>query len=233
MRIISWNCNGAFRRKYQHLLQFDADLIIIQECEDPAQSTDKDYKSWASNYLWIGANKNSGLGVFAKPSHSLNLLDWPAETFQLFLPFTFNSSMTVLAVWTKEANSPTFKYIGQLWKYLQLNRENVSLTKPLLIGDFNSNKIWDKWDRWWNHSDVVNELKAYGITSLYHALYNFEQGEEQHPTLYLQRNVKKHYHIDYAFLPEDMIERSSLEIGIAADWLSTSDHMPLVIDIKD
>lgn len=233
MRIISWNCNGAFRRKYQHLLQFDADLIIVQECEDPAQSTDKDYKCWASNYLWIGANKNSGLGVFAKPSHSLNLLDWPAETFQLFLPFTFNSSMTVLAVWTKEANSPTFKYIGQLWKYLQLNHENVSLTKPLIIGDFNSNKIWDKWDRWWNHSDVVNELKEYGITSLYHALYNSAQGEEQHPTFYLQRNVKKYYHIDYAFLPEAMIERSSLEIGIAADWLSISDHMPLVIDIKD
>jgi hypothetical protein len=221
------------RRKYQHLLQFEADLIIVQECEDPAQSTDMDYKSWANNYLWIGSNKNSGLGVFARPSHDLNPLDWPSETFQLFLPFNVNASMSVLAVWTKQANSPTFQYIGQFWKYLQLNRDKISLLKPLIIGDFNSNKIWDKWDRWWNHSDIVNELKALKISSLYHTHYNISQGEETHPTFYLQRNLAKPYHIDYAFLPEEAIERSSLELGLASDWLSISDHMPLVIDVKD
>jgi exonuclease III len=233
LRIISWNCNGAFRRKFSHLLQLDADLLIIQECEDPAQSKDEAYKAWANNYLWVGDNKNSGLGVFAKSSCALKKLDWSSETFQLFLPFTVDLSQTFIAVWTKQANSPTFQYIGQFWKYLQLNLENILSCKPLIIGDFNSNKIWDKWDRWWNHSDVVNELKALGISSLYHAHYSMVQGEEKHPTFYLHRNTAKPYHIDYAFLPETIIERSSLELGLAEDWLSISDHMPLVIDIED
>jgi exonuclease III len=229
LRIISWNCNGAFRKKFIHLLQFDADLIIIQECEDPAQSKDEEYKAWANNYLWVGENKNSGLGVFAKSASTLNKLDWPSETFQLFLPFTIDKSLTFIAVWTKQANSPTFQYIGQFWKYLQLNREKITSCKPFIIGDFNSNKIWDKWDRWWNHTDVVNELNTIGLSSIYHKHYNLEQGAELHHTFYLQRNISKHYHIDYAFLPNALIEKSSITICNVADWLDKSDHMPILI----
>ena len=38
MKIISWNCNGAFRKKFSKILDFDADIHVIQECEDPARS---------------------------------------------------------------------------------------------------------------------------------------------------------------------------------------------------
>lgn len=47
--------------------------------------------------------------------------------------------------------------MGQFWKYLQTKLEQFD--KIIIAGDFNSNAIWDHWDRWWNHSDVIRILK--------------------------------------------------------------------------
>lgn len=33
MKLISWNCQGAFRKKAHHLLQQQFDIIVVQECE--------------------------------------------------------------------------------------------------------------------------------------------------------------------------------------------------------
>ena len=81
MRIVSWNCSGALRKKLGILLALEADIYIIQECEDPACATDTAYKHWATGSLWVGGNKNKGLGVFS--SHlRLALLDWPRNELE-------------------------------------------------------------------------------------------------------------------------------------------------------
>ncbi len=192
MKIITWNCNGALRKKYENLLEFDADLIVIQECENPAESKDVKYIDWAVNYLWIGDTKNKGLGVFAKQSIELKQLDWSDNyndhRVKHFLPCSVNGQFELLAVWTHQNNSPNFGYMGQFWKYLQIHK--VKLTNSIIPGDFNSNAIWDQWDRWWNHSDVVRELNEIGIVSLYHKFTKEEQGKESQPTFYLHRNLK-------------------------------------------
>lgn len=231
MKIISWNCNGAFRKKLSVFEQNDADLLIIQESEDPSKSTSS-FQEWiGDNYLWKGKNKNKGIGIFSRKGDALKLLDWPDDgILESFLPFKFNDK-TFLAVWTKQANSPTFQYIGQLWKYMQLNKELFLKHKPIIIGDFNSNKVWDKWDRWWNHSDVVRELQDIGIESLYHHQFNQEQGLETSPTLYLRRHLDRPYHIDYVFLPTNLLPKASLNVGVYIDWIEFSDHMPLFINI--
>jgi exonuclease III len=135
MRIVTWNCNGAFRKKFHLLEQLDADLYVIQECEDPAQSKG-DYVDWAQNYLWVGNNKNKGLGVFSQSKQPIESLDWKADNLQLFLPCKIGDNFNLLAVWTKQANSPNFRYIGQLWKYLQLHKDKIAnypVIPPLLM----------------------------------------------------------------------------------------------------
>ena len=109
---------------------------------------------------------------------------------------------------------------------------NLINKKVIIIGDFNSNSIWDKWDRWWNHSDVINELKELNIISLYHEKFNEKQGKESKPTFYLQRKIEKPYHIDYIFLSQQLInDKTILEIGDKDYWLKNSDHLPLFIDL--
>jgi endonuclease/exonuclease/phosphatase family metal-dependent hydrolase len=231
MKIVSWNCNGALRKKTQQLSTLEADVYVIQECEDPKQTAVQVYKDWRKNYLWVGNNKNKGIGIFAREGISLELMSLDSGRLEYFLPCLVNNSFFLLAVWTREANSPTFKYIGQMWKYLQQYKTHFQDQDVVIIGDFNSNSCWDAWDRWWNHSDVVRELEELGIVSLYHAQTGEEQGKEKQATFYMYRKPEKPYHIDYAFISKEMLPGSIMKIGSPSDWMEFSDHMPLAVDL--
>jgi exonuclease III len=233
MRIVSWNCNGALRKKLDILSALDSDICIIQECEDPARCSDVSYRKWAQNHLWVGSNKNRGLGVFAKPDVSLEPVSLDPGPLELFLPCIVANRISLLATWTRQANSPTFRYIGQLWKYLQQHQHFLTQPESILIGDLNSNTCWDVWDRWWNHSDVVRQLQEIGLRSLYHHERSEDQGKENTPTFFMYRRSDKPYHIDYAFLSEILLEGASLEVGTPTHWIEHSDHMPIIVHIAD
>lgn len=237
MKLINWNCNGAFRNKKYLFNEYEYDILVIQECEDPSKL--KEYENSDHNYLWIGNNKNKGLGIFCKNNISLKRLDWSDintkyknEQLESFLPCLINDEIIIIGVWTKKANSEVFGYIGQFWKYLQLHKDKLIDKKVIIVGDFNSNAIWDKWDRWWNHTNVVDELHQIGIKSLYHIINNEEQGKETNPTFYLQRKLEKPYHIDYIFLSNNLIsDFIEIEIGEIEKWLNYSDHLPIFSNI--
>lgn len=232
MKIITWNCNGAFRQKYHLLDRFNADVLVIQECEDPARSTDE-YREWASNYLWIGENKNKGLAVFAQKKYDIERLEWEVNRLQSFLPVKINQRLILLAVWTKQAGSKHFGYIGQLWKYLQLHKKKL-VSDTILCGDLNSSAIWHDHECWWNHLDVVRELEEINLHSLYHRYFSEYQGKEKQPTLYMHRKLEKAYHIDYIFAHESIMEPGySIEVGRADEWLKNSDHMPVIATISN
>lgn len=247
MKIITWNCNGALRKKLYVLEEFDADIIIVQECEDPSQST-KDYNEWAGEYLWVGESKNKGIGVFAKKGNTVSKLNWSrefsisglkstcsslkwrTEDLRLFLPFIINNEIKVLGVWTKGSEAEAFSYIGQFWKYMQIHGSEFEKGNQIILGDFNSNAQWDKPDRWWSHSSVVRELEQLGLKSLYHHKFNETQGNESQATFYMHRKTDKPYHIDYAFVTKEYIN-ANIAIGNTEKWLSVSDHLPLLIEI--
>lgn len=236
MKITSWNCNGALRNKFQHLQNLDSDIFVIQECENPLQTNHKEYKEWASNYLWKGENKNKGIGVFAKKEFKLELLNW-SDVYQnhevkLFLPCLINNKIQLLGIWTKQNNSPNFAYIGQLWKYIEINKSQFK--EIVLTGDLNSNCIWDEWDRWWNHSDVVKNLSQCNIKSLYHLFTKEDQGKENLPTFFLHRNEKKAYHIDYIFASKSISDKmTDFKVGKKDNWMHLSDHLPITCIIEE
>jgi len=35
MRLITWNCDRAFRRKQHELLNLEPDVVVVPECENP------------------------------------------------------------------------------------------------------------------------------------------------------------------------------------------------------
>lgn len=116
---------------------------------------------------------------------------------------------------------------------MQINKRK--LNKTIIAGDFNSNTIWDRWDRWWNHSDVIKELTELGIKSLYHKFKNEQQGKETSPTFYLHRKKNRPYHIDYILGSQDFSDKmTKFKIGNFEKWIQLSDHLPLIceLDIK-
>lgn len=250
MKILTWNCNGAFRKKVALVDRLDADILVIQECKDPLRSTEK-YLDWAGDYLWIGESKNKGLGVFPRKNNHIEPLNWEGkidlslntknskeisiknQDLKYFLPCKVNNDFNLIGVWAKAANFNNFQYIGQIWLYLQIHRNKLRSKKQVICGDFNSNSIWDKWDQFWNHSEVVKEFQELGFQSLYHFQSGEPQGGESQATFFMYRKTDKPYHIDYVFLSESLLRRSKLEIPDHREWLDYSDHIPVVSRIDD
>ena len=107
MRIVTWNCNGALRRKLSEVDQLQSDIVVVQECENPAEFGGE-YGNWADQYAWAGSNKNKGIGVFVKGDLSITPLDWPDYGLAQFLPVRINNELDILAVWTKQTTPAHF-----------------------------------------------------------------------------------------------------------------------------
>jgi exonuclease III len=230
VRLVTWNCNGALRRNFEQLDALNADILVIQECEDPAQST-AEYQAWAGAHAWVGYGKNKGIGIFPRRGQSIDRLAWPDSGFELFLPVRVGDNVDVLGVWTQQSKSSKFSYIGQFWHYLLAHKADLR-PNTIIAGDFNSNAIWDKPRRTWNHSDCVRELEELGFRSVYHHVRGEEHGQEIHPTFYLHRHFAKPYHIDFVFAHLDWLGECTVDakIGTVDDWLALSDHMPIIFD---
>lgn len=222
MKIVSWNCNGRFRDKYKEIIKLNADIYVIQECEDPKISLNLEYKKFACNYMWIGENKNKGLGVFAKSNIVIDRLKWKSYCLKYFLPLRINKKIKLLAVW---ACKP---YVEEYYIYQNINYNKYDLN-TVIIGDFNSNKIWDRKHDMRSHSGFVNELKVKGLESVYHYVYKENQGEETNATFYLYRHFNRKYHIDHCFCEVSKIINYQVLEDI--NWLKISDHIPIILEI--
>jgi len=249
-RLLTWNCNGALRKKTEALEQLNADVYVIQECENPTESV-ASYKDWSGNYLWAGDSKNKGIGIFAKGGVQIEPLNWNRK-FRLpgspkrsesagwktndlkeFLSFRINDSFNVVAVWTKQSKGGTFGYAGQLWKYLQSHGKDIRKEDCLLLGDLNSNVIWDRPDRWWNHSDNLEILEELDMQSMFHRATGDVPGAESQNTFFMYRDLSKPYHIDYIFASERLRTGAEFKCYDVDPWLQFSDHVPLMMQVNN
>ena len=78
---------------------------------------------------------------------------------------------------------------------VRMYRSTFEAGPTVLMGDLNSNTIWDKThpkDR--NHSALVNMLDELGMVSAYHAHHDEKHGGEASPTFYLDRAGRQSAH---------------------------------------
>ena len=187
MRLISWNCQGAFRKKADYILRQKPDLLIVQECESIEKLAFEATKLKPTASYWYGSNPHKGVGIFSYSAWRFELLDIFNPAFRYVLPFRvsgYGREFILLAIWAMDdKENRKASYIGQTWQAIHFYTDLLN-NSTVLMGDFNSNTIWDRKDRNGNHSDMVLQLVNKNIHSLYHKHFGQEQGKEEHPTFF-------------------------------------------------
>jgi hypothetical protein len=221
----------AFRKKVDLLLQYRPDLLIIPECEHSDKII---FPKPPTSAVWFGNNQHKGLGVFSFGDYKLKLLPCHEPSFKTILPIAVsgeNIDFMLFAIWANNPQDKGNQYVGQIWKAIHHYEHIIKPERTMLIGDFNSNSIWDKPRRIGNHSDLVQKLSLKQIKSVYHYYFDQAHGNEQHPTFNLYKSIDKPYHLDYCFVSEDiMVNLTDMQIGLYDEWKKYSDHQPLIIE---
>jgi exodeoxyribonuclease III len=237
MKLITWNCQGAFRKKAEAILLQQPDILVIQECEHPDKLVFNSATQRPNDLLWFGDSPHKGLGVFSYSNYKFQLFEHHNPEIKIVLPISVTGGQfdfTLFAIWANNRNDPDGQYVEQVWKAVNHYDQLLNKGRTILTGDFNSNKIWDREHRIGNHSAVVEKLAQKNIFSIYHKHLKQEQGREADPTFFLYRNKDKPYHLDYCFASADLYEKlQSFEIGIYEKWIIHSDHIPLMIHFND
>ncbi len=211
--------------------------MVVPECEHPDKLKFADDILTPTNILWFGSNTNKGLGIFSYGNFKLRLRRNHNPEFKMIIPIAVTNGedeFNLYAIWANNPDDPDGQYVEQVWKAIHHYDRGLKHKRTLLIGDFNSNTIWDRKYRAGNHSNVVKRLGKKGISSCYHLHYKQIQGEEQHPTFYLYKHNDKPYHLDYCFASADMTEKiQSVEIGEYDVWKKHSDHVPVIVTFNN
>jgi len=233
MKVITWNCNMAFRKKAGFILAHKPDILIVPECENPGRLKFNPDTPKPTDMLWFGTNEHKGLGIFSYCNCKFKKLKDHNKDLKLIIPIAVTGGdldFTLYAVWANNPQDPDGQYVEQVWKAIRHYDKKLKNKQTMLIGDFNSNTIWDRKYREGNHSNVVKRLEEKGIFSCYHLHHKQVQGKEQHPTFYLYRHKNKPYHLDYCFASADMTDKiQTVEIGDFDFWMQYSDHVPVIV----
>jgi exonuclease III len=237
MKIIEWNSQGAFRKKNEKILSLNPDILIVPECENEEKLKFGKLTPIPNDFFWYGDSPNKGIGIFSYSDYKFELLKEFNPKFRYIIPLKVmgkNTSFVLFAIWAMDnKENQEARYIGQIWLAINYYSDFLLNEKTILIGDFNSNKIWDYKDRIGNHTDVVNKLKEKRIFSLYHEKMKLEHGNEKHPTFYMYRKKQNPYHIDYCFASNKVLNNNfDFSVGNVDEWIELSDHLPIIVEIE-
>lgn len=236
MKIITWNCNMAFRKKAEFILQHKPDILVVPECEHPEKLLFIEKIPKPNDTLWFGNNRNKGLAIFSFSDLRFKVVDVYNENFRMIIPievFGGAHDFILFAVWAYNPLDLDGRYIEQVRKAIHFYEKLLDTKESLIVGDFNSNTIWDKKHKSSNHSNVVKLLEDKSIFSLYHLHHNQVQGKEFHPTYYMYRHRNRAYHIDYCFASKGFLQYlENVEVGDYEYWINYSDHVPLIVQFN-
>jgi exonuclease III len=231
MNLLTWNAAMKFREKVKYVCPYESDILVIPECESPEKWVYNKFIKSINQFLWFGDNTNKGIGILTLNSkYKIELHPDYTDEFKYVIPIKVTGEkeeFILFAVWAQNTQKRYYSYIGQI--YLALNHYEALLDNPcIIIGDWNSNKVFDRQKRVGTHSDVVNYLLERNIYSLYHYYYNEKRGEETQATHYFRKERERPFHIDYIFSSKCFLDRlNKIELGKYDDWIQYSDHLPI------
>lgn len=236
MKVVAWNADRAFRKKIDKILPLKADILIISECEKPEKWGQVIDEKGIVEFLWEGDNPNKGIGIITFDA-KYQIETHPAydKSFRYIVPYKVSVGkleFILFAVWSQKGEKPYDSYIGQI--YLALEKYASLLKEPcIIVGDWNSNKLFDHIKRVKTHSEVVEFLEGFGIKSAYHRSSDEEHGEELKATHYFRKEKARPFHIDFLFASKILLDQlKSYHIGSREDWIEFSDHMPIMAEFN-
>lgn len=217
----------GYASKRENILSHKPDVVLLQECSQKHVK-----ESGAPFSYWVGKNPHKGLGMLGFGHHVYTFNSAYTSAYPWYLPFRVeDEQLNVLAVWAhvKEGSE---RYVRITHQAIDYYRAFLSEGLSLAIGDFNSNTIWDASHAEYSHSALVKKLELLQMRSVYHVQTQEPQGRETVSTFYMYRHLDKGYHIDYAFISQCLLEKTTLTIPDSSKWLQRSDHLPLLLDIR-
>jgi exonuclease III len=231
MRIATWNVNnGDMMSKLFRLVErFHPDLAVLTEASKPM--------SKLPNVHWVKDSQTRGIAVYVSPGLSIS----PISANGPFHPcvhgyrISGRSSFDLLACWShagKRKDDYRECWVDGIARY-----EKYLKAKDIIIaGDLNDNAIWDRDYPWHPPIKTIFDgyREQYNVVSAYHKFRKEEYGKELEKSLCFLKNRSKRYHIDYILLPQAWMDRvTAVSLGDHGDWLKLSDHMPLMVEIKE
>jgi endonuclease/exonuclease/phosphatase family metal-dependent hydrolase len=199
------------------------DLLVLQEvslrhCEETTPGP----------FFWTGSG-HRGLAVISCTGSPLTLDPAFDPALPHFLPVQVGE-LHLLAVWASVLTS-TVRYVRLIHRALDRYAAFVNHHPGILIGDLNSSTVFDAKHRQLNHTLLVERLGLLDYTSAWHDQTGERHGEESRPTFYMYRRPERTWHLDYAFLTQDLLPGARISIGPPEMWLPWSDHLPLIVDV--
>ena len=221
MRVVTWNCQGGFRNKANAILALKPDILCVQEMECPDWIDFSKHYAKPNSIIWYGERKVKGLGVLSYNSASVSKIESHNELFRHVLPVECvidSVKMNIFNVWTKQkgkSESRDITYIDYVIEALPFYSD-LNYDKSMFIGDFNADTVVTTGQRF---EKAISLFESYGMKSLYHEYSKSDFNEEKQPTYYYRRDIRKPFHIDYAFSSKYFVDRTKrVEIGTFEDW---------------
>src|SRR6266849_1842678 len=150
MKFVTWNCAMGLQKKHQKLLTLGVDFMVIQECSQPFIAQLNRSEGWSS--AWFGKNPNKGLAVLVRAPWIIREAQALKPEWAAKLVIDGPASIELFPVWACKGNRPGKEYIVQTHLLLDIIKQPTPSPFTIVVGDFNSNSIWDSDDGTNDHS---------------------------------------------------------------------------------
>lgn len=210
MRIVSWNCNMGFEKKRDVVMSLQPDILVLQECSA------KDIANTKAPFKhWVGSNTQKGLAIIGFANYEYTIDRSYTQEWPWFLPVRVEDvPLHILGLWAC-VKDHRLRYVRVTHQAVDHYARFLSVPYMIVIGDFNSNTIWDRLHREHSHSQLVAKLGKFGLVSAYHTLRGELQGQEVTPTQsHAMRNELTHIAwVSDAVHPETFRQSAARAVG--------------------